>query len=93
HFATAAGIAETPISVARAAYWQGRAAEAQARPEEARAHYLRAGEHPIAYYGQLARARIGDATLALRSKPADDGSRQAFERSAAAQALKLLYAI
>ncbi len=33
HFAEAGRIAETPISLARAAYWQGRAAEALGRPK------------------------------------------------------------
>src|SRR3954469_19970380 len=36
HFADAAKIAERPISVARTAYWQGRAAEAAGAQEEAR---------------------------------------------------------
>ncbi len=63
HFATAAAIAETPISVARAAYWQGRAAEAAGQTIEARAFYERAGAQPIAYYGQLARAKLGQGSL------------------------------
>lgn len=66
HFTAAAGIAETPISVARASYWQGRAAEALGRREDAEQHYEVAAEHPIAYYGQLARARLGHSDLPLR---------------------------
>lgn len=66
HFDAAAAIAETPISVARAAYWQGRAYEALDRPEHAKAAFGRAAEQPVAYYGQLARARLGLNDLPLR---------------------------
>lgn len=66
HFTEAARHAETPISVSRAAYWQGRAFEAIGKTDEARAAYERAAEHPIAYYGQLARARLGLPDLPLR---------------------------
>ena len=66
HFAEAAKIAETPISVARAAYWQGRAADALDKAEAAQAFYARAAEHPVAYYGQLARARLGLNDLPVR---------------------------
>ncbi|WP_375465293.1 transglycosylase SLT domain-containing protein [uncultured Methylobacterium sp.] len=92
HFARAAGIAETPISIARAAYWQGRAAEALGQ-SEAKAHYERAALQPIAYYGQLARAKLGLTSLALRA-PADlDGpARAAFEDRLCIRALRLLAA-
>ncbi|WP_245974175.1 lytic transglycosylase domain-containing protein [Bosea caraganae] len=66
HFTEAAKLAETPISVSRAAYWQGRAAEAMGNTEGATAHYEEAAAHPIAYYGQLARARLGLSDLPLR---------------------------
>lgn len=66
HFREAAKHAETPISVARVAYWQGRASEAIGKAEDARAAYERAAEHPVAYYGQLARARLGLPDLPLR---------------------------
>lgn len=66
HFTEAAKHAETPISVSRTAYWQGRAQEALGKEPEAREAYERAAEHPIAYYGQLARARLGLPDLPLR---------------------------
>ncbi len=59
HFEAAARQAETPISVARAAYWRGRAAEAMADDPAAQRHLEQAARHPIAFYGQLARARLG----------------------------------
>ena len=66
HFDAAAGIAETPISVARATYWQGRAYEELGKADEARAAYGKAAEQPVAYYGQLARAKLGLPGLPLR---------------------------
>lgn len=49
----------TPISLARAAYWAGRAAEALGRSAEADAWYRRAAQHPTTFYGQLAADRAG----------------------------------
>lgn len=66
HFDAAAGIAETPISIARAAYWQGRAYEDLGKPDEAKAAFGKAAEQPVAYYGQLARAKLGLSGLPLR---------------------------
>ncbi len=66
-FAAASAIAETPLSIARAAYWQGRAAEAMGEAETARDDYERAARWPIAYYGQLAAARLGRGAVALRA--------------------------
>jgi soluble lytic murein transglycosylase len=66
HFANAAAIAETPLSAARAVYWQGRAAEQIGRIGEAKAFYERAASYPIAYYGQLAADRLNRPNAALR---------------------------
>ncbi|ACA15258.1 Lytic transglycosylase catalytic [Methylobacterium sp. 4-46] len=93
HFAAAAAVAETPISIARAAYWQGRAAEALNQPAEARTFYERAAAQPIAYYGQLARAKLGQDTLALRhAAPLDEAARRAFEARPVIRALRFLAA-
>ena len=66
HFGKAASIAQTPISRARTAYWQGRAAEARGDKAVARSFYEIAAEHPIAYYGQLASAHLGDTPPEMR---------------------------
>ncbi|MGZ7866067.1 transglycosylase SLT domain-containing protein [Methylobacterium radiotolerans] len=91
HFAQVAAIAESPISVARAAYWQGRAAEALGQSEEAKRFYERAALQPIAYYGQVARARLGQTSLPLRA-PADleGAERQAFDGRLSIRTLRLL---
>ncbi|KAB1081284.1 lytic transglycosylase domain-containing protein [Methylobacterium soli] len=91
HFAQAARIAETPISLARTAYWQGRAAEAQQEPAQARAFYEKAALQPIAYYGQLARAKLGQTSLPLRApSDHDSAARTAFEDRLCIRALRLL---
>lgn len=90
HFASAASLASTPLSRARAAYWQGRTAEAIDKPEDAKLFYERAAEAPTAYYGQLAISRLG-RELELRTPPilTEDG-RRAFEAMIPVQAADLL---
>jgi soluble lytic murein transglycosylase len=57
--------ATDPRILARAAYWRGRAAEAAGRISEMRAEYGVASRYSTAYYGQLARARLGLGGVAL----------------------------
>ncbi len=59
HFTDAVAAAETPISIARAYYWRGRAVEALGKTDDARADYGKAAAYPIAYYGQLAAYKLG----------------------------------
>lgn len=66
-FAEAADAAITPLAVARANYWRGRAAEALGQGEEARVHYRAAAAYPIAYYGQLAARKLGAEAPAPRA--------------------------
>jgi soluble lytic murein transglycosylase len=76
-FALAALAADAPLSIARAAYWQGRAAEAMGGAQAAKGFYEHAASEPIAYYGQLAAQRLGQTRLALRApKPAAEGDRR-----------------
>ena len=58
-----------PITLARSFYWQGRATEALGRDQDARALYEVAAHYPTAYYGQLARARLGLDEVTLRAPP------------------------
>ncbi|MBV8961669.1 MAG: transglycosylase SLT domain-containing protein [Hyphomicrobiales bacterium] len=66
HFATAAAIAALPASVARAAYWLGRTAQALGDEAAATAAYQQAAQHVTTYYGQLARSKLGLSDLPLR---------------------------
>jgi peptidoglycan lytic transglycosylase len=78
-----------PIVLARAAYWRGRAAEAAGQFDDMRAQYEDAAAHPTAYYGQLARARLGLGGIALLAPPPlPDGA-----RSDLLHAADILYAI
>jgi soluble lytic murein transglycosylase len=79
-----------PIVRARAAYWRGRAAEAAGQFNEMRAQYEGAARYPTAYYGQLARARLGLDEIALRSPPPEPANAIAHELLRAAE---ILYAI
>ncbi len=91
HFARVAALAEGPNSLARGAYWQGRAAEASGRADEARRFYEKAAAQPIAYYGQVARAKLGQTSLPLRAVPVLDGAeRQTFDDRLSVRALRLL---
>lgn len=89
HFARAAGDAETPISVARVSYWQGRAAEAGA-PGDPEAFYRRAARHPVAYYGQLAAAKLGHPELHIRSPGATAADHAMFAASPSGRAIRIL---
>jgi soluble lytic murein transglycosylase len=90
HFARVGTAVSNPITLARASYWQGRAAEALGRQQEAKTHYEAAARYPTAYYGQLARARLGLAELPLRNASDAGGERRGLE---VARAIEILYAI
>jgi len=66
HFAHIDDGASNPIVLARANYWRGRAAEAIGAKDEMRASFEAAARYPNAYYGQLARAKLGLDRIELR---------------------------
>src|SRR5262245_52035585 len=88
HFAKVGQSARNPITLARASYWQGRAAEALGKTNDARAHYETAARYSTAYYGQLARARLGLKDIVIRSPPDPASARMDVVR-----AIEILYAI
>ena len=93
HFSRAGAIAGTPISTARAAYWRGRAAEAQNDAVLAREFYGKAADQGITYYGQLASGKLGRAQVAVKAGlDPQSPERVAAARSAIAQAVGALYA-
>jgi soluble lytic murein transglycosylase len=87
HFARIGVGSANPTALARAGYWQGRAAEAAGRQQDARAAYGRAAEQSTSYYGQLARAKLGLPQLELNSVPRGRGP----ERLEIVRAVQLLY--
>lgn len=66
HFAAIDEGSANPIALSRANYWRGRAAEAMGATADARMSYRAASRYPTAYYGQLARARLGLDRIELR---------------------------
>lgn len=94
YFAQIAQNGAHPTSLARAAYWQGRTADALGRHDEARTHYARGAQYPAAYYGQLARAKIGGGDISLPPvpEPAPD-ARATLARLEVVRAAEILYAI
>jgi len=92
HFAKLDEGSRDPIVLARAAYWRGRAFEAGGQFDEMKAQYEQAALYTTAYYGQLARARLGFNEIALPPPPL----RQANLESASndvPRAVEILYAI
>jgi soluble lytic murein transglycosylase len=93
HFARITGTSN-PIVLARAAYWRGRAAEAMNRPQVARAHYEQAARYSTAYYGQLARAKLGLSEIVLAtSLVSEEDKRAALANSEIIRAVEILYAV
>lgn len=90
HFAAVSGLAETPISNARGAYWQARAAEAQGLAAEAARLYAAAADWPTTFYGQLAAAKAGHGPVGLR-QPAVPTVGEA--RNEAVRAAEVLFAL
>ena len=72
HFAHIDDGSTNPIVLARGNYWRGRGAEAAGDKEAMRAGYEAAARYPTAYYGQLARAKLGIDAIALRQPPPPD---------------------
>ncbi len=58
HFRNVYAVAQTPITIARASYWLGRASEST-RNGEASKWYNVASKYPIVYYGQLGALKAG----------------------------------
>ena len=90
HFAHVADGVSNPITLGRSFYWQGRAAEALGREQDARALYEAAARYPTAYYGQLARARLGLDEVTLRALPDPPTEHRPLEL---ARAFEILYTI
>jgi len=68
-----------PVTLSRAAYWRGRAAEAAGDLDDMQSQYQAAARYGTTYYGQLARARLGFADLAVSRpapEPVDEGSNE-----------------
>ncbi len=88
HFDTLALLARKPHSIARAAYWRGRVAEAMG--QDGKRFYARAAAETETFYGQLARAKLGDEAVVLRAPAAEA---QGAARRAPIRSAELLFAL
>lgn len=93
HFARIDEGASNPTVLARASYWRGRAAEALGQADAARKNYEAAARHPTAYYGQLARARLGRGEIELRAPLPDLASPESPVTDERLRAADMLYEI
>jgi soluble lytic murein transglycosylase len=84
--------ATNPITLARANYWRGRAAEALGDKGAMRKYYEMSARYPTAYYGQLSRAKLGIDKIELRTPPPQLAGSSAVTDEVA-RAADLLYAI
>jgi soluble lytic murein transglycosylase len=82
--------ATDPLVRARAAYWRGRTAEALGQGNEMRVQYEAAAAYPTAYYGQLARAKLGLGDIPFRSPDAGPMRASGYDLLHAAD---MLYAV
>ena len=90
HFRSLLAAVRTPISLARANYWIGRAEEAAG--QDGTASFQAAARHQTAFYGLLAAERLGlalDASL-LADAPVADWQGAAFRQSSVLAAAELL---
>jgi soluble lytic murein transglycosylase len=91
HFARIGVGSVNPTALARAGYWQGRAAEASGRAQDARQAYTAAAAHSTSYYGQLARAKLGLPQIELNGVPVSRS--RGIEQLEIVRAVQLLYAL
>lgn len=93
HFRTLLDGVKTPISQARAAYWAGRAAQADGRNDDAAFYYKRASDHDTTYYGQLARQSLLGGDTSIHIVDPGQNAPATFDTSSAVAAMKMLSAL
>jgi soluble lytic murein transglycosylase len=69
HFAHIQTAGSSPITLSRALYWQGRAAEARGDNAAASNFYGQGAQYITAFYGQLSAEKAGRSTVTLASDP------------------------
>ncbi|MDX8517102.1 lytic transglycosylase domain-containing protein [Mesorhizobium dulcispinae] len=89
HFSHIAELAQGPVSLSRAYYWLGRAAEVGG-PGSAKDYFTRAASYGTTFYGQLAGERVGLRTLNIVYPKPSAADRQSFEGREAVSAIKRL---
>ncbi len=94
HFLKFRGAVDSPISLGRAGYWEGRTHEELGDAESARLSYLFGAEYQTSFYGQLAAEKAGvDMKPSMHAPiPANDWKQSGFADSSVFEAGRLLMA-
>jgi soluble lytic murein transglycosylase len=95
HFEKVYDTVQTPLSLAKGAYWVGRTMEFLNRPDLANEWYTRASAYPTTYYGQLSFSRLkGSSPPQLPHDPTPTAEERAkFEARELTAALRILLEI
>jgi soluble lytic murein transglycosylase len=91
HFAVIDRIGTSPITRARALYWQGRAAEARGDRASAQSFYGAGARHVTTFYGQLSAEKLGQPLVLGDDPQLTPGDRARFEASDIVQGARLLH--
>lgn len=89
HFARIADLAQGPMTLSRAYYWLGRAAEVGG-PGNAKDYFARAAAYGTTFYGQLAAERVSRQALNIAYPLPSAADRQNFAGREAVSAIKRL---
>lgn len=89
HFLRIADLAQGPMSLSRAYYWLGRAAEAGG-PGSAKDHFIRAAAYGTTFYGQLAGERVRRQVLDIAHPQPSAADHRNFANREAVSAIKRL---
>jgi soluble lytic murein transglycosylase len=91
HFARLQAGATTPITISRAYYWRGRAAQAKGEVMDASLFWGEGAKYYTAFYGQLSAAKLGQTTFQLAHDPAATAADRArFEGRGVIKAARML---
>ncbi|HEY4031615.1 MAG TPA: transglycosylase SLT domain-containing protein [Caulobacteraceae bacterium] len=92
HFQAVRAAGQSPLTQSRALYWLGRAAEAQGKPDLARAYYRDGAAYTCAFYGQLSAEKAGIKTISLPPEPMPTkADRTAFESRSLVRGARILH--
>jgi soluble lytic murein transglycosylase len=91
HFANIRKAGSSPITVSRALYWQGRAAQAKGDAQAAQGFWAEGAKYYTAFYGQLSADRAGQARITLPGDPVPTAAdRERFEGRELIRAARML---
>jgi soluble lytic murein transglycosylase len=92
HFARLEVIGASPITIARALYWRGRAMEALNDPIAAQTYYGRGAKYYTTFYGQMAAAKAGITEIDLGKDPVPTANdKRRYEANELVTAARLLH--